>query len=83
VAVDPPSPCNADYDGGFSGMNNIINDSRSLKTASNAANLLFIIGMRPPSQTRDPDPKRQNMVWKWKKSSSLNKWHVSSNFEKG
>jgi len=36
-------------------MNNIIND-RSLITTNNAANLLFISTVGPPSQAWDPDP---------------------------
>jgi len=37
-------------------MNNFINDSRSLITTSNAANLLFISNVGPPRQAWDPDP---------------------------
>ena len=41
VAVDTLSPSNADCERGFSAMNNIINDRRSLITTNNAPNLLF------------------------------------------
>jgi len=56
VAVDTLSPSNADYERGFSAMNNIIYDRRTLITTNNAANLLFISTVGPPSQARDPDP---------------------------
>jgi len=83
VAVDTLSPSSADCERGFSAMNNIINDRRSLITTNNAANLLFIsTTVGPPSQAWDPDPYvSQNMAWKRKKSSSLNKWHEMAIFK--
>ena len=63
VAVDTLSPSNADCDRGFSAMNNIIND-RSLITTNNAANLLFISAVGPPSQAWDPDPYVKTLLGK-------------------
>ena len=55
VAVDTLPPSNADCERWFRAINNIIND-KSLITTNNAANLLFISTVGPPSQAWDPDP---------------------------
>jgi len=67
VAVDTLSPSRADCERGFSAMNNIINDRRSLITTN-----------KPSMGSRSI---HQNMAWKREKSSSLNKWHGSSKAE--
>ena len=56
AAVDTLSPSNADCERGFSAMNSIIIDRRSLITTNNAANPLFISTVGPRSQAWDPDP---------------------------
>ena len=69
VAVDSLSPSNADCERGFSAMNNIINDRRSLITTNNAANLLFISTVGPPSQAWDPDPYVKTWLGKGRRAA--------------
>ena len=83
VAIDTLSPSNADCERGFSAMNNIIKDRRSLIITNNAANLFFISTVGPPSQAWDPDPYVKTWLQKREKNSSLNKWHASSKAERG
>jgi len=50
-------------------MNNIINDGRSLITTNNAANLLFISIVGPPSQAWDPDPYVKTCLGKGRRAA--------------
>jgi len=50
-------------------MNNIINDKRSLITTNNAANLLFISTVGPPSQAWDPDPYVKTWLGKGRRAT--------------
>ena len=54
VAVDTLLTGNADCEPGFIAINNIITDSRSMITAYNAADLLFIGIVGPPTERWDP-----------------------------
>jgi len=49
-------------------MNSIIND-RSLITTNNAANLLFISTVGPPSQAWDPDPYVKTWLGKGRRAA--------------
>ena len=64
VAVKALSPTNADFERGVSAMNVTINDSRSLMTTSNTANLLFTSTATHPEPNVTSRHKRQNTVWK-------------------
>ena len=80
VAIDTLSPRNAECEGGFSAVNNIITDSRNAVTTNNAEKQLFSVLCVREMESR---PIRKNLVWKGKKSSSFNKWHCSTKLEKG
>ena len=69
VAVDTLSPSNADCEQGFSAMNKIINDRRSLITTTNAANLLLISTVGPPRQAWDPDPYVKTWLGKGRRAA--------------
>ncbi|KAK5868103.1 hypothetical protein PBY51_012543 [Eleginops maclovinus] len=56
IAVDTLSASNADCERGFSAMNNIITEYRSKLTTKNAANLLFISTVGPPTNQWNPLP---------------------------
>lgn len=56
IAVNTLTASNADCERGFSSMNNIITKSRSKLLTKNAANLLFISTVGPPSKVWNPGP---------------------------
>ena len=82
VAIDTLSPRNAECEGGFSAMSNIITDSRNAITKNNAEKQLFVNTVGPLCEKWNPEPYK-NLAWKGKKSSSFNEWHGSTKLKKG
>ena len=56
VAIDTLSPRNAECDGGFSAMSNIITDSRNAITKNNAEKQLFVNTVGPLCEKWNPEP---------------------------
>ena len=56
VTIDTLSPRNAEYEGGFSAMSNIITDSRNAITTNNAEKQLFVSTVGPLCEKWNPEP---------------------------
>ena len=56
VTIDTLSPRNAECEGGFSAMSNIITDSRNVITTNNAEKQLFVSTVGPLCEKWNPEP---------------------------